>query len=99
VEKEWGKSGERVGKGWGIPGSTPRITHLKRAVLTCSLEWLGLGDEMTVVINQGGSTDRLLGVNQLGRDVLSRVIHGARMPLIVVAATLGNEEPLAWHWG
>ncbi len=56
-----------------------------------------MDDEVTVFISQGGNIDRLLGTNQLGRDVLSRVIHGARMPLIVV--TLGNEEPLAWRWG
>ncbi len=86
-----------MGKLWRIPASTPRITHLKRAVLTCPLGWLGLDDEVTVFISQGGNIDRLLGTNQLGRDVLSRVIHGTRMPLIVV--TLGNEEPLAWRWG
>ena len=76
-----------------------RITHFKGAVLACPLGWLGLGDEVTVVISQGGSTDRWLDTHQLGRDVLSRVIHGARMSLIVAAATLGNEEPLAWRWG
>jgi len=85
-----------VGKLSRIPASTPRITHLKRAVLTCPLGWLGLDDEVTVFISQGGNTDRLLGTNQLGRDVLCRV---ARMPLIVAAVTLGNEEPLAWRWG
>ena len=76
-----------------------RITHLERAVLICRLEWPCLGDEVTVVIKQGGSTDRLVGTDQLGRDVLSRVIHGARISLVVAAVTLGNEEPLAMRWG
>lgn len=36
----------------------------------------------------GGSTKYLLGSDQQGRDVLSRMIHGARISLIVVAASL-----------
>lgn len=75
-----------------------RIIHFKGAVLAYPLGWLGLGDEVTVVISQGGSTDRLMATDQLGRDVSSRVIHGAGMSLIVAAATLGNEGPLAWRW-
>lgn len=31
----------------------------------------------------GGSPEYLLGTDQLGRDVLSRLIHGSRVPLIV----------------
>ncbi len=32
---------------------------------------------------QGPSTDHLLGTDQFGRDILSRVIHGARVSLLV----------------
>lgn len=32
---------------------------------------------------EGGSTDHLLGTDNLGRDVLSRLIHGSRVSLIV----------------
>lgn len=32
---------------------------------------------------EGGSTSHLLGTDQLGRDVLSRVIHGARVSLAI----------------
>jgi len=44
----------------------------------------------------GGSTDHLLGTDQLGRDVLSRIIHGTRPALIVslasvsIAAVIGS---------
>ncbi|HUG09453.1 MAG TPA: ABC transporter permease [Opitutaceae bacterium] len=36
----------------------------------------------------GGSTDHLLGTDHLGRDVLSRLIHGARISLLVVAVSV-----------
>jgi peptide/nickel transport system permease protein len=38
---------------------------------------------------EGGSTEFLLGTDHLGRDVLPRVIYGARISLVVAAATLG----------
>ncbi len=48
-----------------------------------------LGDEIEAVTKLGGSTKFLLGTDQLGRDVLSRVIYGARISLIVSVVTLG----------
>src|SRR2546428_11943825 len=37
---------------------------------------------------EGGSTTHLLGTDVLGRDVLSRIIYGARVSLIVAAPAL-----------
>jgi len=47
-----------------------------------------LGDRIEVVTKAGGSTKFLLGTDHLGRDVLSRVIHGARISLIVASSVI-----------
>ena len=47
-----------------------------------------IGDELEVFVRPEGSTKFLLGTDHLGRDVLSRVIYGARISLIVSIVTL-----------
>ncbi len=37
----------------------------------------------------GGTTKHLLGADPLGRDLLSRIIHGARVSLLVVGVSIG----------
>lgn len=37
----------------------------------------------------GGSTDHLLGTDKLGRDLLSRIMYGARVSLLVAATSIG----------
>ena len=50
-----------------------------------------LGDTMELenIIRSGGTTKFLLGTDQLGRDILSRIIYGARISLIAAVVTLG----------
>lgn len=48
-----------------------------------------LDDELTVVLREGGRSQYLLGTDDLGRDLLSRIIFGARISLIIAAVTLG----------
>ena len=48
-----------------------------------------LGDKLDVVTRPAGTTKFLLGTDHLGRDMLSRLIYGARISLIIAAVTLG----------
>ena len=47
-----------------------------------------IGDQIEVFSRPPGSTKFLLGTDHLGRDVLSRVIYGARISLLVSIVTL-----------
>ena len=48
-----------------------------------------IGGEIDVVLREGGTSKYLLGTDDLGRDILSRIIYGARISLIIAAVTLG----------
>jgi peptide/nickel transport system permease protein len=50
---------------------------------------IGVGDLLLVKVRDAGTSEFLLGTDQLGRDILSRLFHGARISLIVAAITLG----------
>ncbi len=47
-----------------------------------------VGDVITIITRPAGSFAHLFGTDQTGRDVLSRVIHGARVSLMVTAVSL-----------
>ncbi len=49
---------------------------------------VAVGDQLVIQSAPGGSTNFLLGTDQTGRDILSRVIHGARVSLLVTAVSL-----------
>ena len=46
------------------------------------------GDSIEVVVRRGGSWSRPLGTDPLGRDVLTRIIFGARISIIIAGAAL-----------
>ena len=50
---------------------------------------LVVGDEVMIVDRVGGSWARPLGTDKLGRDLVSRLIHGARYSLYVALAVIG----------
>lgn len=49
---------------------------------------LAVGDQVKVVTKPGGSTEYLLGTDKLGRDILSRIIHGSRVSIIVAGIAI-----------
>ena len=85
---------------WGGPTTTPKLVvdqpETGKRHLQIPLDEareidpnLAIGDTVDVEIRAGGSTEFLLGTDHLGRDLLSRVIFGARISLIVSLVTLG----------
>ena len=47
-----------------------------------------VGNQVTVVTRPEGTTRYLLGTDHLGRDLLTRIIYGARVSLVMAALTL-----------
>jgi len=67
----------------------PGATKIKLRSATRLQEGIQVGDQIEVVTKRGGSASHILGTDHLGRDILSRIIFGARISLIVAAVTLG----------
>ena len=63
-----------------------------------------LADRLQPPVFDGGAWDHALGTDDLGRDILSRILHGARVSLIVVvtvvpgAAVIGTLIGLVSGW-
>ena len=85
---------------WGDPTTTVKtvvekvdLSLLHRQIKLEAAQELqanaAIGDQLEVVTKRGGSTKFLLGTDNQGRDLLSRIIFGARISLIVAAVTLG----------
>ena len=51
-------------------------------------EFINLGGRLEPPVFVGGSWDYFLGTDQVGRDIFSRLLYGARISLIVVAAVV-----------
>ncbi|MEK7814618.1 MAG: ABC transporter permease, partial [Chloroflexota bacterium] len=47
--------------------------------------WAGEQVVNGVVVKKGGTWEHILGTDKIGRDVLSRIIHGARVSLVVAS--------------
>jgi ABC-type dipeptide/oligopeptide/nickel transport system permease subunit len=80
---------------WGLAATGLLLLIVASAVLA---PWVAPKDPFAVDVRRrlvppawmaGGTTENLLGTDQVGRDLLSRVIHGGRVSLVVgVAAVL-----------
>ena len=64
---------------------TTSVTLIDAQEIDASVQ---IGDQIKVFTRPGGSSKFLLGTDHLGRDVLSRVIYGARISLLVSIITL-----------
>lgn len=50
-------------------------------------------------VRQGPSAKHLLGTDNLGRDILSRIIHGARITLLVSVTSVFLGDAIGFVWG
>lgn len=86
---------------WGLGAALAMVTII---VVTVLGPWIAPHDPIAVNIRHrlappvwmaGGTADHLLGTDQVGRDLLSRVIYGGRVSLVVgvsavlISATIG----------
>ncbi len=86
---------------WGLAAAAVLLVIVASAVLA---PWVSPHDPLAVNIRhrlappawmEGGTVDNLLGTDQVGRDLLSRMVHGGRVSLVVgvvavlIATTIG----------
>ena len=71
-----------------LPGQDARISLADAQAINPDIR-IGDSIEAFDVTRAGGSNKFLLGTDQLGRDILSRIIYGARISLLAAVVTLG----------
>ena len=71
-----------------LPGQDDTVSLADAQAINPNAQ-VGESIEFEDVIRQGGSSKHWLGTDQLGRDLLSRIIYGARISLLAAAVTLG----------
>ena len=71
-----------------LPGQADQVSLADAQAINPDIQ---IGDSIEVedVIRAEGSSKYWLGTDQLGRDILSRIIYGARISLLAAAVTLG----------
>ena len=74
---------------WDVEARTTQISLRDVRKQFPERDW-ALGDTVEVVTKLGGDSDHWLGTDQTGRDILSRIIHGARVSLLVTAVSLSS---------
>ena len=71
-----------------LPGQDDQISLANAQAINPDAQ-IGDAIEVEDVVRAGGSSKYWLGTDQLGRDLLSRIIYGARISLLAAAITLG----------
>ena len=71
-----------------LPGQDDQVSLADAQAVNPDVQ-IGDSIEVEQVTRAGGSSKYWLGTDQLGRDILSRIIYGARISLLAAAVTLG----------